>query len=279
MIALTNGNTKPVYKQIMRHLVLICLFATLISASCSYKQDQYLFEQKGTASGIRPADSAATIANYHIRPQDILQITNVQNNRSIIDQQAGVIGAQSNLQNNQSNNTENTNNTYTVDDDGNIGLPVIGRIQIAGLTRLEARKKIEDLYSKELKHPLLEVKIINLKVTIAGEVKIPGNVPLIKDHTTLIEIIGEAGGLTDKADEKTVKIIRTNQNSRVDRFDLSNISTLQDPRIYVQNDDIVYVLQNKKAVRNTNLQNFSLIVQPVLLIFNAALIIYTFAHR
>ena len=279
MIALTNGNTKPVYKQIMRHLVLICLFATLISASCSYKQDQYLFEQKGTATGIGPADSAATIANYRIRPQDILQITNVQNNRSIIDQQAGVIGAQSNLQNNQSNNTENTNNTYTVDDDGNIGLPVIGRIQIAGLTHLEARKKIEDLYSKELKHPLLEVKIINLKVTVAGEVKIPGNVPLIKDHTTLIEIIGEAGGLTDKADEKTVKIIRTNQNSRVDRFDLSNISTLQDPRIYVQNDDIVYVLQNKKAVRNTNLQNFSLIVQPVLLIFNAALIIYTFAHR
>jgi len=278
MIALTNGNTKPVYKQIMRHLVLICLFATLISASCSYKQDQYLFEQKGTASGIRPADSSATIANYRIRPQDILQITNVQNNRSIIDQQAGVIGAQSNVQNNQSN-TESANNTYTVDDDGNIGLPVIGRIQIAGLTRLEARKKIEDLYSKELKHPLLEVKIINLKVTVAGEVKIPGNVPLIKDHTTLIEIIGEAGGLTDKADEKTVKIIRTNQNSRVDRFDLSNISTLQDPRIYVQNDDIVYVLQNKKAVRNTNLQNFSLIVQPVLLIFNAALIIYTFAHR
>ena len=279
MIALTNGNTKPVYKQIMRHLVLICLFATLISASCSYKQDQYLFEQKGTATGIRPADSATTIANYRIHAQDILQITNVQNNRSIIDQQAGVIGAQSNLQNNQSNNTENTNNTYTVDDDGNIGLPVIGRIQIAGLTRLEARKKIEDLYSKELKHPLLEVKIINLKVTVAGEVKIPGNVPLIKDHTTLIEIIGEAGGLTDKADEKTVKIIRTNQNSRVDRFDLSNISTLQDPRIYVQNDDIVYVSQNKKAVRNTNLQNFSLIVQPVLLIFNAALIIYTFAHR
>ncbi|HWZ35024.1 MAG TPA: polysaccharide biosynthesis/export family protein [Mucilaginibacter sp.] len=262
----------------MRYLILVFLFAALLSASCSYKQDQYLFEQKGAIAGIKPADSVTNIANYHIRPQDILQITNVQNNRSIIDQQAGVTGGQSNPQNSQLI-TENSNNTYTVDDDGTIGLPAIGRIPIAGLTRIEARKKIEDLYSKELKHPLLEVKITNLKVTVAGEVKVPGNVLLIKDHTTLIEIIGEAGGLTDKADEKTVKIIRTNQHSKVDQFDLSNINTLSDPRIYVQNDDIVYVLQNKKAVRNTNLQNFSLIAQPVLLIINAALIIYTLAHR
>lgn len=263
----------------MRYLIPIFLFAALLSTSCSYKQDQYLFEQKGAAAGIKPTDSIANITNYRIRPQDILQITNVQNNRSIIDQQAGVMGGQTNVQGNLNNSDGNNNNTYTVDDDGTVGLPVLGRIQIAGLTRIEARKKIEDLYSKELKHPLLEVKITNLKVTVAGEVKAPGNIPLIKDHTTLIEIIGQAGGLTDKADEKTVKIIRTNQHSKVDQFDLSNINTLADPRMYVENDDIVYVLQNKKAVRNTHLQNLSLIVQPVLLIINAALIIYTFAHR
>lgn len=252
------------------------MFASLLLASCSYKQDQYLFEQKG-AAGIKPADSVANITNYRIRPQDILQITNVQSNRSIIDQQAGVSSPQGS-QTTQSS-SDNTNNNYTVDDDGTIGLPALGRIQIAGLTRIEARKRIEELYGKELKNPLLEVKIVNLKVTIAGEVKVPGNVPLIKDRTTLIEIIGQAGGLTENADEKTVKIIRTNQHSRVDQFDLSDINTLSDSRIFVQNDDIVYVLQNKKAIRNGRLQNFSLVVQPLLLIINAALIVYTFAHR
>ncbi|MFD2870929.1 polysaccharide biosynthesis/export family protein [Mucilaginibacter ximonensis] len=262
----------------MRYLILLFLFVSLLSVSCSYKQDQYLFEQKAAVTGVKPTDSASNITNYRIRPQDILQITNVQNNRSIINEQAGVLGVQSGMQNN-ANNSENNNNTYTVDDDGTIGLPVLGRIQIAGLTRTEARKRIEELYSKELKQPLLDVKIVNLKVTIAGEVKIPGNIALVKDRTTLIEVIGQAGGLTDKADEKTVKIIRTNQHSKIDQLDLSNINTLSDPRIYVQNDDIVYVLQNKKAVRNANLQNFSLIVQPVLLVINAALIIYTFAHR
>jgi len=258
----------------MRYLILLFLFASILSASCSYKQDQYLFEQKGAAS-IKPADSATNIANYRIRPQDILQITNVQNNRSIVDQQAGVSSPQQNVQ----SNTEYNNLSYTVDDDGTIGLPALGRVQIAGLTRTEARKRIEELYSKELKKPLLEVKIANLKVNVTGEVRTPGNIPLIKDHTTLIEVIGEAGGLTEKADEKTVKIIRTNQHSRVDQFDLSDINTLSDPRIYVQNGDIIYVLQNKKAVRNTNLQNFSLVVQPFLLVINLGLLIYTFAHK
>ncbi|GAA4093662.1 polysaccharide biosynthesis/export family protein [Mucilaginibacter panaciglaebae] len=260
----------------MRRL-LILWFASVLLASCSNKQDQYLFERKEAAADIKPADTIANITNYHIRPQDILQITNVQNNRSIIDQQAGAGSAQAG----QSLQTtgENGNNNYTVDDDGTIGLPALGRIQIAGLTRTEARKRIEDLYGKELKHPLLEVKIVNLKVTVAGEVKSPGNVPLVKDRTTLIEVIGEAGGLTEKANEKMVKIIRTNQHAKVDKLDLSNINTLSDSRIFVQNDDIIYVLQNKKAVRNNNLQNLSLVIQPFLLLVNTALIIYTFARR
>ena len=261
----------------MRRLTPILLFALPFLTSCSYKQDQYLFEQKGTPASIKSADTAANITNYHLRPQDILQITNVQNNRSIIDQQAGAGGAQAGQL--SQNTSENGNNNYTIDDDGTIGLPALGRIQIAGLTRIEARKRIEDLYGKELKHPLLEVKVVNLKVTVAGEVKSPGNVPLVKDRTTLIEVIGEAGGFTERANEKTVKIIRTNQHSKVDEFDLSNINTLSDPRIFVQNDDIIYVLQNKKAIRNNNLQNLSLVIQPFLLLVNTALIIYTFARR
>lgn len=248
----------------------------MLFTSCSYKQDQYLFQKQGTTAA-KPADSMTNIANYRIQPQDILQITNVQNNKSIVDQQAGVGTSQSSA--GGPAEAESSSNTYTVDDDGTIGLPALGRIQIAGLTRVQARKHIEELYGKELKNPLLEVKITNLKVTLAGEVKNPGSLPLLKDHTTLIEVIGEAGGLTEKANEKNVQVIRTNQHSKVDQFDLSDINTLSDPRIYLQNGDIIYVLQNKKAVRNNSLQNFGLVVQPALLVINLAVLIYTFAHR
>jgi polysaccharide export outer membrane protein len=146
-----------------------------------------------------------------------------------------------------------------------------------GLTRIEAQKKIEDLYRKTLlKDPIIELKINNLKVTIFGEAKAQGNFPLTKDRTTLIEMLGEAGGLTDRANETNIKIIRgTQKNPQVTEIDLSNIQSINDPRAILQNGDIIYIAQNKRAVRNDKIQNFSSIFQPALLLFNTALIIVT----
>ena len=260
----------------MRYLAVIYLFAGILLTSCSYKQDQSLFEQKGQTTDIKPIDKA-NIANYHIRAEDILQITNMNNNKSIVDVSAGTaVSAPATL---SSQASIEVGNTYTVDDDGTIALAGLGRVQVAGLTRIEARKHIEELYAKELKQPLLEVKIINLKVNVTGEVKAPGVVPLIKDHTTLIDVLGQAGGLTEKSDEKTVKIIRTDQNAKVDVLDLSDLKILGDPRIMVQNNDIVYVAQNRKAIKNANIQNFFTNAQPFLLLINTTLIIFTLLRR
>ena len=149
------------------------------------------------------------------------------------------------------------------------------------MTRVEARTHIEDLYRKgPLKDPLLELKIISLKATILGEVATPGSVPLTKDGTTIIDIIAKAGGLTNKADEKTVKIVRAGQaHPKTDIINLSDVRSLNDPRAVVQNDDIIVIAQNKTAVRNEKLQDFSIVVQPILLVFNTALIIFTLARK
>ncbi len=171
--------------------------------------------------------------------------------------------------------------TYQVEDDGTVALPVIGHIQVVGLTRAEAAKKIEDIYKKDLlKDPIIELKITNLKVTLLGEVKVQGNFPLIKDQTNLIEMIGEAGGLTDRANEKNIKIIRGDpKNPQITMVDLSKTQTLADPRIILQNNDIIYIAQNKRAVKNDQLQNVTTTLSPAFLILNSALIIYTLIHR
>jgi len=171
--------------------------------------------------------------------------------------------------------------TYQVNDDGSVALPLIGHIQVAGLTRAEAEKKVEELYRKDvLKDPIIELKITNLKVTLLGEVRAQGNFPLVKDKTNLVEMIGEAGGLTERANEKTIKIIRGDpKNPQITEVDLSQIKTLADPRIILQNNDIIYIAQNKRAIKNDQLQNFTTTAQPALLIFNTALVIYTLIHR
>ncbi|AYL97231.1 polysaccharide biosynthesis/export family protein [Mucilaginibacter celer] len=254
--------------------LIICTF--LILSSCGHKQYQYLFEQKISTTDTVAKRSDAVTGSYRIKPQDILQIKNLQNIKYIVDESPNP------GQNNGGGGASNTpGQTFQVEDDGTVALPVIGHIKVAGLTRPEAAKQIEDLYRKNLlKDPIIEVKIVNLKVTLLGEVKSQGNYPLTKDRTTLVEMIGQAGGLTEKANEANVKIIRGDQlNPDVTEINLRDLQSINDPRAILQNGDVIYIAQNKRAIRNEKLQNLSIISQPVLLLLNTALIILTLSHR
>ncbi len=255
----------------MRYLIFLYFFIDIVLSSCSYKQDRLLLEQRGSDTAVNTM--LTNRRDYRIKPQDVLQITNVQNNKTIVDLTAGVAGA--------SPAAASGTETYQVEEDGTIALTGLGRVKVTELTRVEARKYIEDLYRKgPLKDPLLELKIISLKVTILGEITAPGNVSLTKDRMTLIDVIAKAGGLTNRADEKTIKIIRADQKyPKTDIIDLNDIRSLNDPRAIVQNNDIIVIAQNKTAVRNEKLQDFSIIAQPILLVLNTALIIFTLARK
>jgi polysaccharide export outer membrane protein len=260
--------------------LIITAFISLIVtlSSCSLKQQQLLFKERGPNPDSLSAvlkNSGNGTSDYRIRSQDILQIRNLQNIKYIVEETPTT-------QSNSGNTTiSQQGQTYQVEDDGDVALPVIGRVHVAGLTRAEAMKLIEEDYRKDvLKDPIIDLRIINLKVTLLGEVKTQGNFPLIKDKTSLIEMIGEAGGLTEKANEKNIKIIRGDPKSpQITEVDLSKTGTLADPRLILQNNDIIYIAENKRAVKNDQLQNFNTTVQPVLLLLNTALIIYTLIHR
>jgi polysaccharide export outer membrane protein len=113
-----------------------------------------------------------------------------------------------------------------------------------------------------------------------GEIKGGGAIPLTHDNTTLIEVLNQAGGLNETADSKNIKIIRGGQKyPKTEIIDLTDIKTLTDPRIIMQNNDIVVVAKNKRAVRAEKLQDFSTISSPILLIFNTALIVLSLTRR
>lgn len=255
---------------------IYCFLLILLSlalGSCSNQQYQALFEQKKLLTDTVVVNKSASIDNYRIQPQDILQIKNLQDIKAIaIESSSTGAGGGSATASGQ---------TFQVEEDGTVALPALGHIIVAGLTRTEASKQIEELYRKNLlKDPIIELKIVNLKVTILGEIRSQGNFPLTKDRTTLVEMIGTAGGLTDKANETNIKIIRgTQQNPQVTEIDLSNIRSINDPKALLQNGDIIYIAENKRAVRTDKLQNFSTLFQPALLLFNTALIIFTLIRR
>jgi polysaccharide biosynthesis/export protein len=253
------------------YLILIVVVAC---TSCSDKQYQVLFEKSNAIADTASQKAAIAATVYRIQPQDILQIKNLQDPQFLANATITVAGSSSGKE-------ASDNNSFEVNQDGSVNLPIVGPVQVVGLTRLDAQKLIEGLYRKILlKDPIIELKITSLKVTLLGEIKTQGSFPLVKDQTTLVELIGEAGGLTDKANEKTVKIIRgTQKEPKVTEINLNDITSINDPKAVLQSGDIIYVAQSRRAARNDNLQNFSLIVQPVLLLFNTVLIIFTLARR
>jgi polysaccharide biosynthesis/export protein len=121
--------------------------------------------------------------------------------------------------------------------------------------------------------------VVNLKVTVLGEFTKQGNFLLEKENTTLIDIIGEAGGITARANPKTVKIIRGNRQSpEIIYVNLKDINSLANPKLILQNDDIIYMEPQGIYGTGERVQSFSTILQPVLLILNTALIIYNFTR-
>lgn len=264
----------------MRQLtgVSFILAIFLILTSCSNKQYQMLFQQKKTLADSAYQSPAETNA-YRIRPQDILQVRNLQDAKYLINTPASPEVRTGILTN---SNTAPDERNFQVDDDGSVILPAIGRIKVAGYTRLEAQQLIEETYRKNvLVNPIIELKIVNLKVIVYGEIKSPGSQPLLKDHTTLVEMIGQAGGLTERSNETNVKIIRgTERRPKVIEVDLSSIESINDPKAVLQNGDIIYISQNKRAVRNDNYQNFSSgIFQPLLLLVNTVLVVFALVRR
>jgi polysaccharide export outer membrane protein len=134
-----------------------------------------------------------------------------------------------------------------VDAKGYVVLPVIGSIKMAGLTIEEAEIALNKEYKKEtLAAPLFVITITNSKVTLLGEFFKQGNIQLEKTNTNLIEILGQAGGFSPRADQTKLKIIRGDKtNPEVINVDLTNVASLGNPQLQLRNGDIIYCQPRK----------------------------------
>ena len=159
--------------------------------------------------------------------------------------------------------------------EGEIILPVIGNVLIGGLNRQEAQNKIQQLYAVSLfKNPIIELRINSLQVTLLGAFNTPGNLILDNEDYDLIDIIGKAGGVSDNANIKQIRIIRGNRaNPELILVNLTNVNTLASPKLKLQDGDIIIVEDNKFSVFIKGVQNFNNISSIGLIFLNAYLII------
>ncbi|WP_336830087.1 polysaccharide biosynthesis/export family protein [Sphingobacterium multivorum] len=223
------------------------------------------------------SDSTNIVNDYEkyiprIQPNDILSIT-----VSAADLKAAMPFNQvSPYQMNSATSTDLAMKpTYTVDQMGMIDFPVIGKIRLEGLTRMEAMDKLRGELKKYIVDPGVNMSFNNFKVTVIGEVARPGSFPLQNERITLLEALGMAGDMTMKGVRNNVLVIReVNGQKTVNRVDLSKQGALNSPFYYLAQNDVVYVEPNKSQIRNANYgQNTNVLISVVGLIITVISVI------
>ncbi len=133
-------------------------------------------------------------------------------------------------------------NGYLIDEEGMIEFPVVGKIKISGLTVFEAQQKIQQIAEQYLDSPVTEVRLLNFRFTVLGEVRKENTVNSLNNRITMLEAIGLAGGFTDYADKSNVKVIRQGEGkAEVFYVNLLDENFVQSPFYYVNQNDVIVV--------------------------------------
>jgi len=212
----------------------------------------YLNDLRGTA------EYQAYLANQtvlRIQPDDLLGITvsSLSPESSILFNNGVLAGSSS------ANPTEATtvNNAldskralegYLVDKEGNIQFPVLGSVKLGGLTREEAVRKLTADIRKYLKNPLVDLRLLNFRVTVIGEVSQPTSINVPRERINVLEALGLAGDMTPFGRRENVLVIRETEGVRTAaRLNLNRKDVLDSPYFYLKQNDIVYIEPDNRA--------------------------------
>lgn len=149
---------------------------------------------------------------------------------------------------------------YTIDSEGCIRFPLLGKIHVAGLNRQELQETIRDMIMEKqlVKDPIVTVDYSNLYVIVLGDVG-TGRVLIDRDKFTILDAIGSSGDLAITGQRTNVKVIRENYGKKtVYEVNFCSAEDLySSPVYYLQQNDVIYVEQNDKQKRNSTINGNS----------------------
>ncbi|MDR1609879.1 MAG: polysaccharide biosynthesis/export family protein [Candidatus Symbiothrix sp.] len=261
---------KSIGKEKHFYILVFTLFSLILMAtSCGSKKDILYFQD---IESFPPNTTDYAKYQLHIVPNDNLLIT---------------VSALNPMAAEPFNSISLTNNSYTtglewkgylVDNKGEINFPVIGKVALGGLTKSEAEKLLEDKISNYLTDkPVVNIRFMNYKISIFGEVNKPGTYTITDERVSLPEMISLAGDLTIYGQRRNVRIYRMeNGEKKYYTVDLTNPAVFYSPYYYLQQNDIVYVEPNKaRAGASTYNQSLPLVFSAVSILVTVASLVIT----
>jgi len=236
--------------------------------SCITQRDlEYMKKDKHTPVVV----NEAAFAEYKLQPSDALYIK-----ISSLDDAASNVFAQSGGVQTTLDPYSAYLSSYTVDQEGFVNLPVIGKIQASGKTTVQVTELIKDSVKNILSLPIITVKLVNQYVSVLGEVRNPGHYVYSQDKLTIFNALGLAGDIAPYGNREHVTLIR-NENGKTIRvnFDLTNPKVLTSDYFYIQPNDLIYVKPMKKRIWGMETIPFALIFSTI----TTGLLIYTIIRQ
>jgi len=254
----------PLFKTVLLFLSIVFLNSCVSPQKIIYLQD---------------VDSSLTTQELHykslIKKDDILRITVASENMELVQPFNHML-----LPTNQ--NSLNVIGQgqlfgYLVDNDGAIVFPVLGVMQAAGKTRKELTDSIQAQIREGgfVNDAVVDIRIVNFKVTVLGEVNRPGTFTLDYNRITLLQVIGTAGDLTIYGNRKNVTVLRdVNGIQTASKVDLTSASFIDSDFYYLQQNDVVVVEPNYAQIQAAGFnRNASLFVSIAALLLSVIVII------
>jgi len=227
--------------------LLIILLPLLMLESCTTKKQMLYLQDLDSYS-----NSTVTYTSPKIQPNDILKIDIGDLNPVVaapFNMNFATAGAQNSVEIMKLSG-------YLVNPQGNIMMPILNEVKVGGLTPANVEIKVKERLINEnyLVNPTVQVRVLNNKFTILGEVNAPGVIPFSEESISMLDAIGLAKDLTYSAIRKDVKLIREVDGKRlVFHVDLTTASWMSNPNFRVRQNDVIIVTANKLKVNSGGL--------------------------
>jgi polysaccharide export outer membrane protein len=159
-----------------------------------------------------------------------------------------------NLNNKQASSADPLANGYLVDMKGNIQLPIIGEVQVVGLSILEAQEVIATKAAEYISNSIVKVRLLGFYITVLGEVGRPGRISVQMQSINIFEAISLAGDLVISSNYKNVRVVRIkNDKATTHYLNLNSNDLFSSEVFYLRPGDLIYVEPTKAKVTQNNL--------------------------
>ncbi|MDY8136272.1 polysaccharide biosynthesis/export family protein [Aquimarina sp. 2201CG5-10] len=238
------------YKPLLFLIISVLVFSCKAPADVVYFQNSKDLEQIPSKNSFTPVFKVDDVISILVSASDMdaARPFNLMQGSSIT---AGISG-----ENAASSGAGTAEPTYLIDEQGNIDFPVLGKLKLAGLTRVQVKEMIKEKLKIYIKDPIVSIRLKNFKITVMGEVNTPGSFTIPNERITIIEALGLAGDMTIRGKRQNVMIIRENDGvNTYHRIDLTSKTIFDSPAYYLAQNDVLYVEPNESQVRSSRTNN------------------------